>query len=218
LYWNTVSDLLKKYLLLLMNAPEFSKFRLVGGTALSLHLGHRQSVDIDLFTDAKYGTIDFEALEKFLKEKIEYVDTGFGLPKGMPVGMGKSYLIGESKNNTVKLDVFYTDQFIDPPIIKDGIRLATIGEITAMKIDVISRKGRKKDFWDIHELLGTYTVKQMLNLHKQRYPYSHEESEILTNFIDFSEADDDFDPICLRGKHWELIKLDIVEKIEGINK
>lgn len=217
MYWNTISDLLKKYLLLLMKTPEFSKFRLVGGTALSLQLGHRKSVDIDLFTDVDYGTIDFEAIEKFLKENIDYVDTGFGLPEGTPVGFGKSYIIGEDKDNAVKLDVFYTDPFINPFIKKEGIRFATVGEITAMKIDVISRKGRKKDFWDIHELFGTYTVKQMLNLHKQRYPYSHKESEILTNFIDFSEADDHFDPICLRGKHWELIKLDIVEIIEDMN-
>lgn len=199
-----------------MNAHEFKAFRLVGGTSLSLQLGHRKSVDIDLFTDADYGTINFEAIEKFLKEKFEYVDTGFGLPEGMQVGMGKSYLIGENKDHAVKLDIFYTDPFIEPPIIKEGIRLASIGEITAMKMDVISRKGRKKDFWDLHELFGTYSVLQMLSLHKMRYPYSHDESEILTNFVDFSEADDDFDPICLIGKNWELIKLDIIEKIEEI--
>ena len=38
-----------------MNATEFDSFRLVGGTALSLHIGHRKSVDIDLFSDAEYG-------------------------------------------------------------------------------------------------------------------------------------------------------------------
>ena len=52
LYWNTVSALLKDSLLLLMQAEELNEFRLVGGTALSLQLGHRMSVDIDLFTDA----------------------------------------------------------------------------------------------------------------------------------------------------------------------
>lgn len=39
-------------------------FRLVGGTALSLQLGHRMSVDIDLFTDAPYRSVDFTAIEK----------------------------------------------------------------------------------------------------------------------------------------------------------
>lgn len=60
LYWNTVNTHLKEYLLTLMKLPSFADFRLVGGTALSLHLGHRMSVDIDLFTDKEYGSIDFE--------------------------------------------------------------------------------------------------------------------------------------------------------------
>ncbi len=43
LYWNTVNNLLKETLITLMESSEFMKFRLVGGTALSLHLGHRMS-------------------------------------------------------------------------------------------------------------------------------------------------------------------------------
>jgi hypothetical protein len=50
--------------------------------------------------------------------------------------------------------VFYTDPFIQPPIEIDSIRLASIEEIIAMKMDVIQRGGRKKDFWDLHELLS----------------------------------------------------------------
>ena len=49
-----------------MGASIFEPFRLVGGTSLSLQIGHRMSVDIDLFTDAAYGTIDFEKIETFL--------------------------------------------------------------------------------------------------------------------------------------------------------
>ncbi|SFG15324.1 hypothetical protein SAMN04488033_13129 [Salegentibacter agarivorans] len=49
----------------------------------------------------------------------------------------------------------------------------------------------------------------MLQLHERRYPYSHDKNLILKNFTDFSEADDDFEPICLLGKYWEFIKDDI---------
>ncbi|UZJ63260.1 nucleotidyl transferase AbiEii/AbiGii toxin family protein [Sphingobacterium sp. KU25419] len=34
--------------------------------------------------------------------------------------------------------------------------MATVEEIIAMKIDVVQRTGRKKDFWDIHALLSQY--------------------------------------------------------------
>ena len=67
LYYNTINDLLKNSLEILMTSSVFENFRLVGGTALSLQLGHRISVDIDLFSDDSYGSIDFEEIENFLK-------------------------------------------------------------------------------------------------------------------------------------------------------
>ncbi|MPN34970.1 hypothetical protein SDC9_182464 [bioreactor metagenome] len=83
-----------------------------------------------------------------------------------------------------------------------------------MKVDVVSRGGRKKDFWDLHELLNTYTIPEMLELHKKRYEYTHDREQIIANFVDFSSADKDIDPICLKGKEWKLIKLDFVELMD----
>jgi hypothetical protein len=48
LYYSTINDLLKNSLKILMDSSVFENFRLVGGTALSLQLGHRVSADIDL--------------------------------------------------------------------------------------------------------------------------------------------------------------------------
>lgn len=206
MYWKTVNPLLRESLLQLMQADEFKVFRLVGGTALSLQIGHRLSVDIDLFTDEDYGSIDFDILENYLMANFPYTDKGFG---GI-VGMGKSYLIGTDKDNTVKLDVYYSNEkFIEDAIVMDEVRMASVKEIIAMKVDVILRGGRKKDFWDLHDLLPKYDIKKMLSLHKQRSEYTHDEEKILQNFIDFTSADDDFDPVCLKGKYWEFIKEDI---------
>jgi hypothetical protein len=92
--------------------------------------------------------------------------------------------------------------------------MATIEEIIAMKIDIVQRGGRKKDFWDLHEVIERYPLSKMIQLHNQRYPYSHDKQAIMDNFINFDAADDDFDPICLRGKYWELIKLDLINCIK----
>jgi predicted nucleotidyltransferase component of viral defense system len=206
LYWNTVPPTLKDSLFLFMESQVFADFRLVGGTALSLYKGHRMSVDIDLFTDAEYGSVDFGAIDKFLQEQFPYVDTSFGL---LP-GMGRSYLVGSDRENNIKLDVFYsTDKLIHPPHEEDGIRLATVDDIVAMKIDAISRGGRKKDFWDLHELLNDYSVQDMLAWHKKRAEYAHDEIQIRKNLIGFAKADEEYDPICLRGHYWEFIKEDI---------
>ncbi len=203
LYYTTVNELLKNSLSKLMVAEVFSQFRLVGGTALSLQIGHRESIDIDLFSDVDYGTINFNEIEDFLKSNFKYVDF-----LDVPSAMGKAYFIGENKDNTIKLDVFYTDTYIQPFIEEDGIRMATIEEIIAMKVDIIQRGGRKKDFWDLHDLLDSHSITQMIDLHEQRYPFSHNKDLIIQNFTNFDQADDDFDPICYKGKYWEFIKED----------
>lgn len=210
LYWNTISDQLKSSLYILMQAEELNEFRLVGGTALSLHLGHRMSVDIDLFTDAPYRSIDFDKIEIFLRENFKYLSGDFG---GNP-GMGKSYLIGTDQDHLVKLDLYYAmDPFFQDAVHAEGIRMASIEEIIAMKVDVVQRIGRKKDFWDLHELLPKYNVNRMIDLHRQRFEWTHEESLILENFTNFISADDDFDPICLKDKEWTFIKEDIESAI-----
>jgi Nucleotidyl transferase AbiEii toxin, Type IV TA system len=208
-HWETVKPLLKETLTLLVKHDLFKPFRLVGGTSLSLQLGHRMSDDIDLFTDAAYDSIDFSAIDNFLRSKFPFVSD---LASG-PIGMGVSYLVGKDQNDMVKLDLYYTDTFMQPVVEIGSYRLATIEEIIAMKIDIVQRKARKKDFWDIHELLLSHSPSQMIVLHSQRYPYAHDEALIRKNFTDFSKADEDFDPICLKGKYWELIKLDIVQAI-----
>jgi len=208
LYYSTVNKLLKESLIQLMQSKIFDNFRLVGGTALSLQIGHRESIGIDLFSDADYGSLDFRAIEIYLKDNFQYVDFLDTIS-----AMGKSYSIGENKENTIKLDLYYTDDYIQPAIEVDGIRMATIEEIIAMKLEVIQGGGRKKDFWDLHELLRSHDLRQMLDLHEQRYPYSHDKDLIIKNFTSFEQADEDFNPICFKGKYWEFIKEDFEEII-----
>jgi len=209
LYLNTVSKNLLAVLTQLMKIELIAPFRLVGGTALSLQLGHRMSVDIDLFTDAEYGSIDFTAIDKKLQDVFPFVE----MQSEGNDSFGKPYHIGNSKDEAVKVDLFYTDTFIRPILDVDLIRIASIEEISAMKLEVIGNNGRKKDFWDIYELLEHLTMEQMLTLHAERYPYSHTKETLTNKLVDFQFADDDLDPICLKGNYWELIKLDLREAL-----
>lgn len=213
LHYNTVIPLLKTCLEELMNAECFANFRLVGGTALSLYYGHRMSIDIDLFTDADYGTVDFEAIDHYLRRNYPYVDTN----DYNVIGMGKSYYIGANAQECIKLDLFYTDPFVFEINTVDNIRFATVEEIIAMKLDVVQRGGRKKDFWDIHELKDAFNSNEMIRLHELRYPHTHDRMLLIKQFTNFTEADNDFEPDCLRNKHWELIKLDLVAYIDEID-
>ncbi|HEY0896906.1 MAG TPA: nucleotidyl transferase AbiEii/AbiGii toxin family protein [Sphingobacteriaceae bacterium] len=129
--------------------------------------------------------------------------------------MGKPYLIGASPDSVVKLDVFNSmDPFFQDLIEVDNVRLATEEEIIALKVDVVQRQGRKKDFWDLHELLSKYSVNAMIDLHRKRFEWTHDEDLIRRNFIDFKFADEEFNPICLRNKDWVFIKDDIIEAVQ----
>lgn len=210
LYYNTVRERLHAVLIRLMLANELEAFRLVGGTSLSLQLGHRISVDIDLFTDAEYKSIDFNAIDKFLRNNFRYVDS----PSFGEVTLGKSYYIGRDTDRAVKLDLYYTDPYIRPVRQIDGIRLADIEDIAAMKLEVVGNGGRKKDFWDIDELSHTYSLQQMLGFYEERYPYSYSKEEILKALVSFEAADKEPDPVSLRDKPWQLIKLDIENTVK----
>jgi hypothetical protein len=213
LHYSTVSPLLHETLKSLMSQTEFSKFRLVGGTALSLFLGHRMSVDIDLFTDEASGSVNFEKIDVFLRKTYPYFDTN----SYTEVGMGKSYFIGSSEQHSIKLDLFYTDVFTYECVEIDAIRLASMEEIAAMKLDVIARTGRKKDFWDIDELKDHFSITEMLAFHLKRHPHTHDPKTLKLKMIDFVSADEDFTPICLKGKHWELVKLDMMDLANEIH-
>ncbi len=207
LNFNTVKPTLRKALERLMIIDEFAPFRLVGGTSLSLRFGHRMSDDIDLFTDAEYGSIDFKRLQYILYKEFAYCQGDCG----DIVALGTSYFIGNSKDDCVKLDLYYTEPFIKPIERLDNIRSASVDDIVAMKMDVITRGGRKKDFWDLHLLHAHLSIEQMLNLYEQRYPYGATRQECIAGLTNFSIADGEPDPKCLLGKIWQLIKLDFTE-------
>ena len=180
---------------------------------MSLQLGHRVSADIDLFTDALYETIDFGPIYTKLLTTYPYI---IG-KKPDNKGFGESYIIGESAQDGIKVDLYYTDPFMFPPIIMNNIQMADLRDIVVMKLEVISNGGRKKDFWDLSELLEIIPFESMLKLYQQKYPY-FETSTIIKQMSNFQLADEMEDPVCLRGKYWKLIKLDLEEMISKFNK
>jgi Nucleotidyl transferase AbiEii toxin, Type IV TA system len=210
MHWNTVTPMLQNALRNMMESPLFRPFRLVGGTSLGLQMGHRISVDIDLFTDTEYGTIDFDSIDKFFRENFSYVDTN----EGLPVAIGKSWFVGSGEDDAVKVDTYYTDTFIRPEYEEDNIRMAAMEDIIAMKLETIGNGGRKKDFWDIHRLHDCFIMSEMIDFYLERYPYSYKEAEIRRALTNFDQAENDFDPDCLLDKDWGIIKLQITQWVD----
>lgn len=210
LHWETVTPHLKEILEWLISEETFSPFNLVGGTNLSLRFGHRKSDDIDLFTDVQYGSLDFNQIEEKLKHRFKYYDRP---DKSNIVGFGRSYYIGDSPLEAVKLDLMYTDPFIRPIEQIEGIRLVSIEDIAAMKICAICGNGRKKDYWDIHLLLDIIKLSDLIGFYLERHPYENTKEDVLDALVSFDSAEEYQDPKCFLGKDWDIIKIDIIDAV-----
>lgn len=186
----------------------------MGGTSLSLQLGYRISVEIDLFTDTKYGSIDFAAIEADLKDRFSYAES----LHIEPIGVGKGFYIGGSPQDIIKVDFYYTDSFIRDALEVGGIRFASLEDIAAMKLDVISTGGRKKDFWDIHELMTLFSLDEMIGFNNGCNPYTFEREKLILQLIEFEKANEDFDPNCLQKKTWDQIRTDILYAVLSLER
>ena len=202
LYYNTINPDLHNYLSRLMQSNVFNDFYLVGGTALSLQLGHRISVDIDLFTNQPYGTINLDRVKEELLSLFPIVENIKCLNYRQMV---YSLFVGDSVESIIKLDLCYDEQPIFPIIDIDGIRMASYKEIAAMKMLAIVTGNRCKDFWDIHELINKYSLNSMISWGLERNPYTLSRTEILEAFNKVWDLPDHTEIITLKDYKWPFI-------------
>ena len=153
-------------------------------------------------------------IEAALLEMFPYTDRTEELHHSQMV---YSMYVGDSKEDCVKLDLCYDDPLIFSLIEIDGLRIASEKEIAAMKIQAITQTvQRRKDFWDIHELLESYTLSEMVDWGIQRYPWSVTKESVkdgierLPNIKDFTEV------VCVKGKYWEFIIEDLLDEAKTI--
>ncbi len=173
--------------------PELSNFRLVGGTALSLILGHRKSIDLDFFTDVPF---DKQYVKEILENNYHPVIIRDSASKSIMQGMVQQ----------VKVDfVCVKDKFIYPVEFIENIPFANLEEICALKLNAIKGRGSKKDFWDIAKLLQKYSLENLLTFYLKRYPYD-DTFAVMRSLVYFDDAEDDADPVCVEKTTWKQVK------------
>lgn len=179
----------------LMEMPELVTFSLVGGTALSLLYGHRKSVDLDLFTNIPFKNTELvKAFEKKFESLFENRTTTpqFGIFCFV---------------NQVKVDLIYHPHpLIRPVVSRQGIRMFSTEDIIAMKVQAILGRGKKKDFWDIAELLNHYTVDDFVQFHKAKYTTQNLMITVPQAISYFADAEESEDPIDLKKQSWKNVQ------------
>lgn len=186
----------------LMKIAELKQFSLVGGTALSLKYGHRLSIDLDLFS-----TENFEH-EPIIESLQKVFGNGF-VYRGNYTKWG---IFCQIEN--VKVDiVYYPHSIIHPIDTHSQIRLYHDNDLIAMKIQAILGRGKKKDFWDIAELLEHYSMEEMIACHKAKYPNQMLGISIPQALTYFVDADESEEPVTIKPITWDNVKSIIKEKV-----
>ena len=87
-----------------------------------------------------------------------------------------------------------------------------------MKVQAILGRGKKKDFWDIAELLQYYSVSEFINFHQEKYASQHLLISIPQALTYFSDAEETEEPISLKNQTWTGIKKFIQKKVRDYLK
>ena len=184
--------------------PELSATRLVGGTALALQYGHRMSVDLDFFGQLPQDKEELIAIAKQV---------------GEAVVLNKSNFILQMTINNVKVDFVDYSRYvwIDEPVKGDGFILASDKDIAAMKVNAIMGRGTRKDFVDLFVLMQHYSLAEILDFYKQKYP-EHSEYRALLSMTYFEDAEMQDMPKMFISTPWEEMKRTITQAVKAYQK
>jgi len=156
LYKNTVEDNTLELLKKLQADDELSEFKLAGGTSLALQIGHRKSIDLDLFTQNDFDT-------NYL---LEYLEQNYNFATDYT---SRNTLKGSIQN--IKIDLIsHKYKHVKPFVNIENIILYSIEDIAAMKLNAITGNGtRSKDYIDIYFILKRFSVAEILEFYKIKY-------------------------------------------------
>jgi hypothetical protein len=191
-------ELLKRLMLL----PELDSFFLVGGTALALQLGHRKSIDLDLFTSQPFNhaaLLDTLSSEFTISIELEEPNMIITSIEGIKVDFVK---------------MGYANLF--PTLTVEGVRMLTLQDIAPMKLKAIAQRGSKKDFFDICFLLQHLPLQTMLDLFQQKFRL-HEIFHIIKSLTYFEDAEQSANPVVFdKSVSWQKVKAVIRESVKEL--
>jgi predicted nucleotidyltransferase component of viral defense system len=101
-----------------------------------------------------------------------------------------------------------------PTELWDGIRMYFNEDIIAMKVQAILGRAKKKDFWDVAELLNHYSVADFVRFHKEKFSTQNLLISVPQAITYFSDAEESENPISLKGQTWLQIQKSIQKKVE----
>jgi predicted nucleotidyltransferase component of viral defense system len=196
-YPDSVDPVLLELFSYVMQEKELKTFLLGGGTSLALRFGHRSSEDLDFFSREKFDT---ENLQNSLAE---------AFPGSQIVNrtIGSLCIVAEGINIDFLHHPF---SLLEKADSQGQSRFLSLPDIAAMKINAVTNRGAKKDFFDLY-LLHTIGVAISDSIHYFSRKYNGNRLLALRSLLWFEDAETEPDPILLNDWSWELVKKEISE-------
>lgn len=201
-HWEGITPEMRRLMENLGRQPFLQRFYLAGGTALSLQIGHRRSVDLDFFseTDELDERSRNEIIHSLAVLDVQVVESAVGnllvLIDGIRTGFfGYGYpLVGE-------------------PIVVENIRLASLVDIGLMKCDALVSRGSRKDFYDLYYLARTMSLGSLLSAGEQKYRLFRDfPLLVLEGMTLFDNADRDAQPVLFEPIGWEEVRAFFIQQ------
>jgi hypothetical protein len=201
-HWNVVTPKMQQLFLHIGEQLFSHRFYLAGGTALSLQIGHRRSVDFDFFS------VKDEVDEKSRNEIIAGISS---YPTQIIESVGGNLLI---LVDGIRVGFFsYGYPLIDEPIRCENALLASLNDIGLMKCDALISRGSRKDFYDLYYISRYIEVSQLLQLGEKKYPLFRDfPLMVLESITLFDNADRDVQPELIDYVPWERVKQFFIEQ------
>jgi hypothetical protein len=139
-----------------MSDNNFKEFNLVGGTALALKIGHRISIDIDLFSSFPFNS----------SELGQHLTSTYQATNVRTITNGIFCFV-----NDIKIDLLsHQYPLVDNIDYAEGVRMVSLLDIGAMKLNAIFGSGQRlKDFVDMYALLEIYPLDELLDACHRKY-------------------------------------------------
>lgn len=207
-HWEVVTPKMQRLFLHIGEQPFSHRFYLAGGTALSLQIGHRRSVDLDFFSTT-------DELNNRSRNEIIAGVTSF--PTSIMESAGGNLLLVV---DDVRVGFFgYGYPLVEGPIRCENIDLASIPDIGLMKCDALISRGSRKDFYDLYFIARKIPLERLLELGEKKYPLFRDfPLMVLERMVLFDNADRDVQPELFESIPWAQVKQFFMEQARLLSK
>ena len=184
-----------------------SSWYLAGGTALTLHVGHRESLDLDFFTQDK--DVDVSLIPSYFAIDIWQTEIlREGTLYGKLLGAKVSFILYPFFHSRVTPHAYGAVRVLAPP------------DVAVMKIIAISQRGKKRDFVDLYwYALHQEPILNVVRRLSDQYPtVAHDFHHILKSMMYFEDAEIDPMPKIFFDTDWKTVKAYFQKEIPKITK